>query len=235
MLDPRIKKNMPRNVFVSYKYSDENVQHLNWHYPTKARHYVDEVEKFLRAEDHICFAEHDGEDLTDWEEDEIWEELKDRIFPTSCTIVLISPNMKEPNRYDRSQWIPWEISYSLKETVRADRKSHRNAILGVVLPDKNGNYDYALRNNHCCPNGCITYINNWMFTIIRKNMFNRKHPYTKDCAQSTTVWYGEYNYIPMVSWDYFVNHVSELIERAERIKDDYERNDSYELHLGVNQ
>ena len=66
-------------------------------------------------------------------------------------------------------------------------------------------------------------------------MFNRKNPNTNVCQESTTVWHGEYNYIPMVRWDYFVNHVSELIERAERIKEDYEKNDSYKLHLSVNQ
>lgn len=225
---------MPRNVFVSYKYADEDVLHLMGHFPTKARHYVDEIEKLLASEDHIYFGEHDGEDLSDWSEDDIWVELKDRIFPTTCTIVLISPNMKEPNRYDKLQWIPWEISYSIRETIRNDRKSHRNAILAVVLPDKNGNYDYALRANHCCPTGCTTYFRDWMFTIIKENMFNRKNPNTNECVKASTVWYGEYNYIPMVRWDYFVNHVSQLIERAENIKEDYEQNDSYELHLGVN-
>lgn len=38
----------------------------------------------------------------------------------------------------------------------------------------------------------------------------------------------------MVRWDYFKSHVTSLIERAERIKDDYEKNDSYNLHLSVN-
>lgn len=225
---------MARNVFVSYKYADENVQLLYGHTPTTARHYVDEVEKLLAAEGHIYYGEHDGEDLSGWSEDQIWEELKDRIFPTSCTIVLISPNMKEPNRYDKSQWIPWEISYSIRETIRNDTKSHRNAILAVVLPDINGSYDYALKENHCCPSGCTSYFRDWMFTIIKENMFNRKNPNTNLCKQATTVWYGEYNYIPMVRWNYFVGHVSELIDRAERIKEDYEKNDSYILHLGVN-
>lgn len=225
---------MARNVFVSYKYADENVQHLLGHFPTKARHYVDEVEKLLAAEDHIYYGEHDRENLTDWSEEQIWEELKDRIFPTSCTIVLISPNMKEPNKYDKSQWIPWEISYSIKETVRNDTKSHRNALLAVVLPDKIGSYDYALKDNYCCPSGCTSYKQDWMFTIIKENMFNRKIPNTIKCRQATTVWYGECSYIPMVRWNYFVDHVSDLIERAERIKDDYEKNDSYYLHLSVN-
>ena len=56
--------------------------------------------------------------------------------------------MKEYGKYDKSQWIPWEIYYSLRETVRSDRKSHRNAILAVVLPDKQGNYEYALKSNN---------------------------------------------------------------------------------------
>ena len=225
---------MPRNVFVSYQYADEDVQHLFGHFPTKARHYVDEIEKLLAAEDHIFFGEHDGEDLSDWLEDEIWQELKDRIFPTSITIVLISPNMKDNGKYDKSQWIPWEICYSLRETVRGDRKSHRNAILAVVLPDKRGNYEYALKTNACCETGCTTYVSDWMFTIIKENLFNRKCPDIVDCQRNSRIWYGEYSYIPMVRWDYFKSHVSSLIERAERIKDDYEKNDSYNLHLSVN-
>ena len=225
---------MARNVFVSYKYADENVQHLYGHLPTKVRHYVDEVEKLLDEDDQIYYGEHDGEDLSEWNEEQIWEELKDRIYPTTCTIVLISPNMKEPNRYDKSQWIPWEVSYSIRETVRNDRKSHRNSILAVVLPDKNGNYDYAIKSNHCCSSGCSTYIRDWMFTIIKENMFNLKYPQINKCEQKAIVWYGEFNYILMVRWDYFVNHVSDLIERAERIKEDYEKNNSYILHISVN-
>lgn len=47
----------------------------------------------------------------------------------------------------RSQWIPWEISYSVRETIRNDRKSHRNAVLAVILPNKNGTYSYYDQNN----------------------------------------------------------------------------------------
>ena len=142
--------------------------------------------------------------------------------------------MKEPHRYDKSQWIPWEISYSIRETVRNDRKSHRNGILAVVLPDRNGSYEYALTNNNCygCESGCITYYRNWMFTIIKENMFNRKNPITNECNLNSTIWYGEYSYIPMVRWEYFKNNVTSCIERVEKIKDDA---DNYKLHLSVNQ
>lgn len=86
---------MAHNVFVSYKYADDNVRQLSGHYYTTARHYVDEIENLLAAEDHI-------------------------------------------------------------------------------------------------------------------------------------------SHIPMVTWDYFKDNVSLMIERAERIKDDYERTNSYKLHLSVN-
>ena len=64
--------------------------------------------------------------------------------------------MKEPNRWQRSQWIPWEISFSVRETVRNNRKSHRNAVLGVILPDKNGSYAY--------------YDKNKLFPILKNNI-----------------------------------------------------------------
>mgnify|MGYP000310233153 CR=1 FL=1 len=71
-------------------------------------------------------------------------------------------------------------------------------------------------------------------TIIKENLFNQKYPDIVDCQNNTRIWYGEYSYIPMVRWDYFKYHVTSLIERAERIKDDYEKNNSYKLYVSVN-
>ena len=136
---------MGRKIFVSYKYWDTNVypvQSFSGSIP-KARDYVSWLEKkFNERSDHIYKGEHDNEDLSLKSEDYIWENLKNRIYDSSITIVLISPNMKEQYKLERSQWIPWEISYSLRETTRSNLTSHSNAVLAVVLPDKHNKYDY---------------------------------------------------------------------------------------------
>ena len=154
---------MGRKIFISYKYWDSNV------YPVpifsdneaKVRDYVSWLEeKFRNRTEHYYKGESDNEDLSKYSENYIWNELKDKIYDSSLTIVLISPNMKEPGKWQRSQWIPWEISFSVRETTRNNRTSHRNAILAVILPDKNGSYDYYDKNN-----------------LLRKeisNMFNKK-------------------------------------------------------------
>lgn len=136
---------MGRKIFISYKYWDKGV------YPVpsisdsipKARDYVSWLEKkFNERSSHIYKGEHDGEDLSLKSEDYIWSRLKDKIYDTSITIVLISPGMKEPNKWESSQWIPWEIAYSIRQTTRSNLKSNSNAVLAVVLPDKYNNYDY---------------------------------------------------------------------------------------------
>ena len=68
------------------------------------------------------------------------------MFYTSVTIVLISPEMFE-NVKEIEQWIPWEISYSLKNKTRSNGISNMNAILAVVLPDRYGSYNYAMYSN----------------------------------------------------------------------------------------
>lgn len=136
---------MGRKIFVSYKYADENVYPVPnvSDYRPKARDYVTWLEKkFSDRTDHIYKGEHDDEDLSDRSDDYIWRKLKDKIYDSTITIVLISPNMKEAYKWDKSQWIPWEIAYSVRETTRNDYTSHANAVLGVVLPDKGNSYRY---------------------------------------------------------------------------------------------
>ena len=61
-------------------------------------------------------------------------EKKLGVIDMTVTIIMISPGMRDFTKRDKSQWIPWEISYSLKEMERNDRTSHSNALLAIVLP-----------------------------------------------------------------------------------------------------
>ena len=139
---------MGRKIFVSYKYCDADVYPLaNVIPPTWPCDYVEYIRNHLFRGEHIYKGEESDEDLSDWSHVRIQEHLKNKIYDSSVTIVLVSPNMKIPYRHEMTQWIPWEISYSLRETTRNDRTSHRNAILAVILPDKAGSYAYFNRMN----------------------------------------------------------------------------------------
>lgn len=163
-ISPLIEPGEPggRKIFISYKYLDADVRTPvpNISQPEyTARDYVTWLEnKFSNRTAHIYKGEHADEDLSDYSPTYIWDHLKDKLYDSSVTIVLISPNMKEPRRMQKSQWIPWEIEYSLRRTTRNGRTSQPNALLGVILPDSVGSYDY--------------YGDDLLFPIIKKNILN---------------------------------------------------------------
>lgn len=204
---------MGKKIFVSYKYADANVFHLSGYNSkdTTVRDYVNELENYFDGSD-IYKGELDDEDLSHLSDDTIWKKLKDRIYDSSVTIVLISPNMKEFDKSDRSQWIPWEVSFSLRETARNDRTSHSNAMLAVVLPDKSGSYEYYLGKRQC---GVTIHKTDKLFDIIRKNKFNILNPQREYCSQcGCNHYYGLCSYIRAVKWCDFVRYPQKYIDEA---------------------
>lgn len=211
---------MGKKIFISYKYADDQVENLKSNQNSTVRDYVDKFEEKVDASDDIYKGESDGEDLSDLSDDSIWEKLKDRIYDSSVTIVFISPGMKESDKKERDQWIPWEVSYSLKETSRKNKKgdsvtSHSNAMLAVVLPDEDGSYSYYLESRTCCGSKCTTHHTDRLFKIIKKNKFNRTKNATKrTCDNKETIWTGTCSYIEAVKWSSFIADYQKYVEKA---------------------
>ena len=217
---------MGRKIFVSYKYADPSVKELpevGW--ATTVRHYVDILQEKLKDEYHINKGEKAGEDLSNFANSTIKSKLRDKIYDSSITIVLISPQMMEINKDEDEQWIPWEISYSLRRTTRNDRTSRRNGILAVVLPDTYGKYDYMLELKQCCAIGCTIWHTENLFKILRNNMFNIKEGNIIGCNINYQVYQGFASYIHMIRWSDFLENINSWIEIAANIQSSDEKYD----------
>lgn len=158
---------------------------------------------------------------------DINELLFDKIFRSSITVVLISPNMVDPYTNESDQWIPWEISYSLKEHTRNDRTSQTNAVVAVILPDRGGSYRYFVQENNCYDCSCSIYQKNNTFGLIRENMFNKKTKNEVNCMNNyTQIYTGNPSYITPVKWDSFINNSQNYLSLAEEINENI---DEYEI------
>lgn len=127
---------MAHKTFISYKYSE-------------ARALRDRIIEAM-GEDALYYQGEtsDSPDLTDTSTENIKRNLRDMMFDTSVTIVIISPNMK------KSKWIDWEIEYCLKKITRKDRTSQRNGIVGVIMKI-DGGYSW-LKKSNLESDGCTT-------------------------------------------------------------------------------
>lgn len=223
---------MGHKIFVSYKYADDDVKNLSNIEESSVRDYVTELENRIDSSNHIFKGESEGEDLSNLSEDTIWGKLKNRIYDSTLTIVLISPKMKEEGKSDRNQWIPWEISYSLKETKRKNESgqevtSKTNAMLAVILPDSNDSYNYYLEDHTCYFSFCTTHYTNKLFKILRENKFNKKDKAQIECQNDSNkkIYSGECSYIKAVKWKDFINNMDKYIDESyERLEHIHEYN-----------
>jgi hypothetical protein len=220
---------MGRKIFVSYKYGDTYVEDLNLYQDTiwgrqrvqtKARDYVNELAAILSSEDHIYKGENDGQSLADFSDEYIASSLRDKIYDSSITIVLISKGMRHMWLAEKDQWMPWEISYSLKEYTRQGRTSLSNGILAVVLPDELGSYEYYLTHDSIC--NCTSYNTPFLFQILRDNMFNKKEQSTHLCSNGSIVYNGEFSYIKSVKWKEFKAFPNFYLDKAIELRDNKE-------------
>lgn len=187
---------MARKTFISYKYNE-------------ARHIRDEILEALGDDATFYNGETaDSPDLTNTSVDNIKENLKEMIFNTSVTIVVISPN------YINSKWMDWEIEYSLKEIPRLGKTSKTNGVVGVVMK-VNGTYDWLIessKNN----DGCVirTIDNRKLSSVVKNNRYNLQGDGKYACQHCKSFNQINGSYIALIDEDIFMKNPSKYIENA---------------------
>jgi hypothetical protein len=212
---------MGKKVFISYKYMDTSIKKMKTTFeefvsPTKVRDYVDLIQEKI-GEEHINKGEKDGEDLSNFTNSTIASKLRDRIYDSSVTLVLLSPNMVDITKSEKEQWVPWEISYSLKEHKRNGITNKSNGILAVVLPDQSNSYNWFLEPTDCNCCNAILYQTQKVFKIIGSNMFNhnKKSEQVIYCDNhTTTIYSSKASFIVTTNWDTFISNPDTWIEAA---------------------
>lgn len=196
-------------TFISYKYSE-------------ARDLRDRIIQAM-GENAVYYKGENGfsPNKSDDSDDVIWNYLKNMIWGTSVTIVIISPNMKQ------SSWIDSEISYSLKKVTRGETQSQTNGMIAVIQK-VNGSYDwfkYSCRQN----DGHITtnYREDLTFSIIARNRGNQT-PIQYCCEFCKSIDPMSGSYISYVEEDEFINHCNKYIDMA--YQKSLNNHSGYEVH-----
>ncbi|VAL40822.1 MTH538 TIR-like domain (DUF1863) [Enterobacter kobei] len=223
---------MGRKIFITYKYADNKVFPINQE-ETTVRKYVDELQELLKHNNHINKGEADDTDLSQFKDDTIQNKLRARIFDSTLTLVMISKGMKHPSLPESDQWMPWEISYSLKSKEREGRGSLPNAMLAVVLPDEDGLYSYYITDDSCPHCKCRILKTYTLFNILKANMFNIKTPSYNDCIhhdEKSKIYTGNSSYIYSVKWCDFISKPDFYLDKAMTVNEEI---DNYDIKRSV--
>lgn len=186
---------MAHKTFISYKYSE-------------AQGLRDDIITALGKDANYYKGEtSDSPDLTDTSTENIKKNLRDMMFDTSVTIVIISPNMKE------SKWIDWEIEYCLKKINRKERTSQRNGVVGVIMK-VNGGYDW-FKYTTIKPDGCSVsnYYTSKVYDIINNNRHNQ-NPKVYSCNTCKCIDALNGSYIAFVEEEEFLSNPQKYIDNA---------------------
>lgn len=186
---------MAHKTFISYKYSE-------------AQDLRDKIIDALGDDATYYKGEtSDSPDLTDTSTENIKKNLRDMMYDTSVTIVIISPNMT------KSKWIDWEIEYCLKETTRKNRTSHTNGVVGVIMK-YNGSYSW-IKTTTDYPDGHISssYDSSKLYNIIVDNRFNQT-PKVYYCDQCKTIDSLTGSYISLIEEEEFLKDPQKFIDNA---------------------
>lgn len=186
---------MTHKTFISYKYDE--AQTLRDDIITA----LGDDAKYYKGE--TC----DSPDMTDTSTENIKKNLRDMMYGTTVTIVIISPKMKE------SKWIDWEIEYCLKKITRKDRTSQTNGVLGVIMK-VDGNYEWFKKQ---CKNtdGCLVtnYEDHKVYEIINNNRFNQ-NPKEYSCNTCKCINSLTGSYIAYVEEEVFLSDPQKYIDNA---------------------
>ena len=173
---------MAHKTFISYKYSE-------------ARDLRDKIIRRLGNDATYYQGEtSQSPNYSDRTTEYIKDKLKDMIYDSSVTIVILSPNMNQSN------WIDWEISYSLKEMSRNGRTSKTNGIIAVAQKSIWSGYNWLYQSGYY---GQPILNTNIISPLIAKNQKNLNHEYT-----------GDESYISIVTEDEFLKYPSYYIDKA---------------------
>ncbi|HBU76947.1 MAG TPA: hypothetical protein DEF18_02495 [Muricauda sp.] len=187
---------MARETFIAYKYSE-------------AQDLRDEIIEKLGADASYYQGETaESPDMTGETIDKIKNGLKDMIFGTSVTIVIISPNLKQ------SKWVDWEIEYSLKEYKRQSTTSRTNGLVGVIMK-VNGDYDWLVSHNSK-EDGCTSRYTDKtkMYEIINGNRFNNTTDDKYSCSTCKSYDWLKGSYMSLIEEDEFLKDPTKFIENA---------------------
>ena len=186
---------MAHKTFISYKWSE-------------AQSLRDKIIKAL-GDDATYYKGETSEspDLTDTSTENIKKNLKDMMYDTSVTIVILSPNMK------KSKWIGWEIEYCVKNITRKNRTSHTNGIVGVIMK-VDGSYSwFKSTGTNCHGTSTVSYEMNKVYSIISDNHFN-SNPEQWHCSKCRTYDWLNGSYITFVEEDEFLLNPNLYIDNA---------------------